>query len=48
MNNLIICDTREKGNKKILEYFDKVGQDYIVSKLDSGDYMLYGKMLKIY
>ena len=41
MNNLIICDTREKGNKKILEHFDKVGQDYIVSKLDSGDYMLY-------
>lgn len=41
MNNLIVCDTREKGNKKILEYFDKVGQDYIISKLDSGDYMLY-------
>ena len=39
MNNLIICDTREKGNKKILEYFDKVGQDYIISKLDAGDYM---------
>ena len=41
MNNLIICDTREKGNKKILEYFDKIGQDYIVSKLDAGDYMLF-------
>ena len=41
MNNLIICDTREKGNKKILEYFEKVGQDYIISKLDAGDYMLY-------
>ena len=41
MNNLIICDTREKGNKKILEYFDKIGQDYIISKLDSGDYMLF-------
>lgn len=40
-NNLIIVDTREKGNKKILEYFEKVGQDYIVSKLDAGDYMLY-------
>ena len=39
--NLIICDTREKGNKKILEYFDKVGQDYIISKLDAGDYMLF-------
>ena len=41
MNNIIICDTREKGNKKILEYFDKVGQDYIISKLDAGDYALY-------
>ena len=41
MSNLIICDTREKGNKKILEYFDKVGQDYIVSKLDAGDYMIF-------
>lgn len=41
MNNLIIVDTREKGNKKILEYFDSVGQDYIISKLDAGDYMLY-------
>ena len=41
MNNLIICDTREKGHKKILEYFEKVGQDYIISKLDAGDYMLY-------
>lgn len=41
MYNIIICDTREKGNKKILEYFDRVGQDYIVSKLNTGDYMLY-------
>jgi hypothetical protein len=41
MSNIIIVDTREKGNKKILEYFDKIGQDYIISKLDSGDYMLY-------
>ena len=39
--NLIICDTREKGNKKILEYFTKVNQDYIISKLEAGDYMLY-------
>lgn len=41
MNNLIIVDTREKGNKKILEYFDKTKQDYIISKLDAGDYMIY-------
>ena len=41
MINLIIVDTREKGHKKILEYFDKVGQDYIISKLDYGDYKIY-------
>ena len=41
MNNIIIVDTREKGHKKILEYFDKVGQDYIISKLDYGDYQLF-------
>lgn len=41
MNNLIIVDTREKGHKKILEYFENVGQDYIVSKLDAGDYMVF-------
>lgn len=41
MNNIIICDTREKGNKKILEYFDSVEQDYIISKLDAGDYALF-------
>lgn len=40
-NNIIICDTREKGNKKILEHFSDAGQDYIISKLDAGDYMLY-------
>lgn len=41
MNNLIIVDTREKGHKTILKYFDSIGQDYIVSKLDYGDYMFY-------
>lgn len=41
MQNLIVVDTREKGHKKILEHFDKVGQDYILSKLEAGDYMLF-------
>ena len=41
MNNLIIVDTREKGHKKILEYFNKNNIDYIVSKLDYGDYKIY-------
>ena len=39
--NLIIVDTREKGHKKILEYFNKNNIDYIVSKLDYGDYKIY-------
>ena len=43
MNDLIVVDTREKGNKKILEYFEKSGQNYIISKLDAGDYMIYKK-----
>ena len=41
MNNLIIVDTREKGHRSILKYFNKIGQDYIISKLDYGDYMIY-------
>lgn len=41
MSDIIVVDTREKGHKKILEYFDSVNQDYIVSKLDAGDYMIY-------
>lgn len=41
MNNLILVDTREKGHKKILEHFDKDEQEYITTKLDAGDYMLY-------
>ena len=40
-NNLIIVDTREKGHKAILKYFDSVGQDYIISKLDYGDYKIF-------
>lgn len=40
-NSIILCDTREKGNKKILEYFDKVKQDYIITKLEAGDYMIF-------
>ena len=38
---LIIVDSREKGHKSILAYFDKNNIDYIVSKLDYGDYMIY-------
>ena len=38
---LIIVDTREKGHKSILKYFDEHNIDYITSKLDYGDYKIY-------
>lgn len=38
---LIIVDTREKGHKSILKYFDEHNIDYITSKLDYGDYTIY-------
>lgn len=41
MDKILLVDTREKGNKKILEYFDKINQDYIISKLDFGDYQYF-------
>ena len=41
MNNIILVDTREKGHKSILKYFDEHNIDYITSKLDYGDYKIY-------
>ena len=41
MNKILICDTRERKNKHILDYFEKNNQDYIISKLETGDYMYY-------
>lgn len=43
MNKTIICDTREKGNKEILDYFASINQDYKIAKLDAGDYMIEGE-----
>lgn len=36
---MIICDTREKKNQHILQYFDQREIEYVVQKLDTGDYM---------
>lgn len=36
---MIICDTREKKNQHILDYFNRHGIEYTVQKLDTGDYM---------
>lgn len=41
---MIICDTREKANGRILEYFEKHEIPYIKKKLDTGDYMNSEKM----
>lgn len=37
---MIICDTREKKNQHVLDYFDLKGIEYTVAKLDTGDYMI--------
>lgn len=36
---MIICDTREKKNSHVLDYFDQHGIGYSIQKLDTGDYM---------
>lgn len=41
---MIICDTREKANYRILQYFKKHKIPYIERKLDTGDYMDSGRM----
>lgn len=41
---MIICDTREKKNDHVLDYFRKNGIPYKEQKLDTGDYMNYPSM----
>ncbi len=41
-NICIICDTREKKNKHILEYFNKHGIQYKIQKMDVADYQIEG------
>ena len=41
---MIICDTREKANQKILQYFETHKIPYIEQKLETGDYMASEKM----
>lgn len=36
---MIICDTREKENQRILQYFETNHIPYIEQKLDTGDYI---------
>lgn len=40
MSKVIIqCDTREKENQEVIDYFEKIGQPYFVSKVPAGDYI---------
>ncbi len=41
---MIICDTREKANQRILQYFDLHKIPYTQKKLETGDYMDSGQM----
>lgn len=41
---MIICDTREQKNQRILQYFDSHNIPYIEQKLETGDYMDSEKM----
>jgi ERCC4-type nuclease len=38
---VVVVDTREKANKHIIEYFDKIGIEYVCKKNDYGDYSCY-------
>lgn len=37
---IVICDSREKKNEHVKAYFDRNGIEYVVRKLEVGDYML--------
>lgn len=41
---MIICDTREQKNQRILQYFEAHDIPYVERKLDTGDYMDSEKM----
>lgn len=41
---MIICDTREKENQGILQYFEAHNIPYTERKLETGDYMESGRM----
>lgn len=41
---MIICDTRERKNQRILRYFEAHDIPYVERKLDTGDYMDSDKM----
>ena len=41
---IIQIDSRENKNQHILDYFDSIGQKYVVSKMISGDYQDVGSI----
>lgn len=40
----VIIDSREKKCAHIIKYFEKHGIDYVIRKLDEGDYQIEGKL----
>ena len=40
-NNILLIDSRERKFKHITDYFDKINQEYIITKLETADYMFY-------
>lgn len=36
---IIQVDTREQKNEEVIEFFDKIGQQYFISKVYAGDYI---------
>ena len=48
MNDIIIVDTREKGHKKILEYFNSNNIDYIVSNTPEESIIFVTGVGKVY
>lgn len=35
---IIQCDSREQQNKEVIDYFERINQKYVISKLYAGDY----------
>lgn len=43
MADMFVFDTREQTNDHIKRYFERHGIQYVVRKIDTGDYMLEGR-----
>lgn len=39
MSKIMVSDTREQRNAEVLRYLQKIGQPYVVRKVEAGDYI---------